>query len=116
MFIMENMGVAAVTYHQVDCSKILTSVMQLFNQTGVAEEFPLRIRFVGEIGVDVGGVYWETSTLWDEAYVRLFDGVNLLAPCVHPHIELSVFPVLEKVLSHRYLESGFLPVKLLSPH
>ena len=116
MFITENMGVAAATYHQVDRSKILTSVVQLFNQTGVAEEFPLRIRFVGEISVDVGGVYREMlSAFWDEAYVKLFDGGNLLAPCVHPQIELSVFPVLGKVLSHGYLESGFLPVKIAFP-
>ena len=116
MFITENMGVAAATYHQVDRSKILTSVVQLFNQTGVAEEFPLHIRFVGEIGVDVGGVYWEMlSAFWDEAYVKLFDGGNLLAPYVHPQIELSVFPVLGKALSHGYLESGFLPVKIAFP-
>jgi len=62
-------------YHQVERNMILTSVVLLFGQAGVTEQFPLRIRFVGEIGVNIGGVYQEMwSAFWDDAYVRLFDG------------------------------------------
>jgi len=76
----------------------------------------LRICFQGEKAVDLGGVYRDMlSAFWDETYYQIFDGESLLSPALHPQVELSHFAILGTILSHEYLSSGFLPVRVFLP-
>ncbi len=52
---------------------------------------------------------------WDEAYVHAFDGGSILVPTIHPHMDMELFPVLGTILSHCFLSSGFMPVRLAFP-
>ena len=105
-----------VTVHTIDRANILSTVVALFRQDGICEQFPLHISFKGEIGVDVGGVYRDMlSALWEHAYETLFDGGCLLTPQLHPASDLSALPVIGKVLSHGFIGSGFLPVNVAFP-
>lgn len=103
-------------FHSVYRNNIHSSVIQLFSQRGVDEEFPLRIKFEGERGIDVGGVYRDMlSVFWNDAYHELFDGGRLLTPVLHPQVDLRILPVLGMILSHGYLGGGFLPMRIAFP-
>ena len=52
---------------------------------------------------------------WEEAFKYFFDGQNLLSPVVHPHTDMALLPTMGKILSHGYLVSGFLPVRIAFP-
>ena len=102
--------------HTVDRDTIFSSVIAVFQTTGVEDEFPLRIKFKGERGVDIGGVYRDmVSLFWKAAFEKVFDGGCLLTPVLHPDTDLSWLPVIGKIISHGYLSSGFLPVKMAFP-
>jgi hypothetical protein len=55
------------------------------------------------------------SAFWEAAYQTLFDGANTLVPLVHPSTDLAMFPVLGRIISHGYLASGFLPIRMSFP-
>ena len=79
-------------------------------------QFPLRVSFEGEKAIDVGGVYRDMlSAFWEEAYCHLFDGGCLLSPALHPQMDMSTFPIIGRIISHGYLSSGFLPVRVALP-
>ena len=90
--------------------------MDLFAQDETLDEFPLRIKFAGEMGYDCGGVCRDMlSAYWDEAYQQFFDGSTLLVPALHPSVDMSALPCLGTVLSHGYLLCGFLPTRIAFP-
>ena len=91
-------------------------VMELLSNDEVLAEFPLRIKFAGELAFDSGGVCWDMfSAYWEEAYKHFFDGSSLLTPVLHPHVDMSVLPQVGAVLSHGYLACGFLPTRITFP-
>ena len=95
---------------------IHSSVLSLFGQKGVEDEFPLRISFEGERAVDIGGVYRDMlSAFWEDAYDKFFDGGCLLTPFLHPQSDHNALSVLGKILSHGYLGCGFLPPRIAFP-
>ena len=97
-------------------SNVLDDVLQLFQSDDIVKEYPLRIRFEGEMAVDTGGVCRDmVSAFWEEAYKCMFDGGSLLTPVVHPQTNMSVLPLLGKILSHGYLACGFLPLRIAFP-
>ena len=55
------------------------------------------------------------TAFFDEAYNQLFDGCTLLTPAVHPNIDYSSLPVLGAIMSHSYLVSGVLPIRMAFP-
>lgn len=55
------------------------------------------------------------SAFWEDVYSELFDGATILIPMIHPHIDKTVYPVLGRVLSHGFLGSGHLPVRIALP-
>jgi hypothetical protein len=66
--------------------------------------------------MDCGGVSRDMlSGFWEEAYQKLFDGCRLLTPVIHPQVDMKVLPVIGRILSHGYLASGFLPVRIALP-
>ena len=95
---------------------IYSSVVELFGNVMLADEFPLRIAFERERGFDLGGVYRDMlSAFWDAAYSTLFDGAGVLTPVLHPQINPRSLSVLGRILSHGYLSSGFFPVRIAFP-
>ena len=82
----------------------------------VFNEHPLFITYIGENAVDDGGVQRDMfSAFWSSAYVHLFEGSKTLIPMVQPGIDITNFSTLGKIISHGYLECGFLPVRIALP-
>ena len=76
----------------------------------------MHISFVGEQAIDTGGVLQDMlSAFWEEAYLKHFDAAGLLTPIVHAQIDLFALPILGSVLSHGYLVTGYLPLRIAFP-
>ena len=104
--------------HMVDRATIFDSVIKLYTSElpQILQEYPFRIKYRDEKAVDVGGVSRDMfSAFFEEAYTKLFDGGSLLAPAVLPHIDISVWPVMGAIISHAYLASGILPIRIALP-
>ena len=52
---------------------------------------------------------------WSHAFKKFFDDSGSLVPATHPIIDMSVFPMLGKILSHGCIACGFLPVHISFP-
>ena len=80
------------------------------------QEYPLSIKFDGERAYDASGVTRDMfSAFWEAAYERVFDGSMLLAPVMHPQVDFTILPLLGAILSHGFLLSGFLPLRVAFP-
>ena len=76
----------------------------------------IRVKFVDEKAIDVGGVSREMfSAFFEEAYVKLFDGLSTVVPIDFPNFSSSPLPILGTVISHAYIVAGILPVKIAYP-
>ena len=84
----------------VNRGNIFNQVIDLFSDDYFLKEYPLYIKFEGEIAVDFGGVQRDMlSAFWEEAYIHFFDGSSLLVPTVHPNVDMSLLPKLGLILS-----------------
>ncbi len=80
------------------------------------KEYPFRVCFKGENGLDVGGVARDMfSAFYEAAYECFFDGSSQLRPAVFPEMDKSSLSTFGFVLSHAYLMSGILPTKIVFP-
>ena len=52
---------------------------------------------------------------WEETYQKLFEGASLVIPLLHPHSDMGLFNTLGNIISHGYLSSGYLPVRIALP-
>ena len=50
-----------------------------------------------------------------EAYQKHFEGTSLVTPVVHPGTDSSSLPVLGCAISHGYVVSGTLPIRIAFP-
>lgn len=74
------------------------------------------MHFVGEKGVDLGGVCRDAFTaFFDVAYRKYFDGSTLLTPAIHPGTDTMALKTLGCIISNAYLTSGILPVRVAFP-
>ena len=72
--------------------------------------------FQGERAVDLGGVARDMfSAFYVETYDRLFDGSSLLCPTVYPEMDMSMLTTVGFVISHAYIVTGILPVRIAFP-
>jgi len=55
------------------------------------------------------------TAFWDDCYSLLFEGAATLVPMVHPHIDLSQFVTIGRVISHGYLATGIFPDRIALP-
>ncbi len=55
------------------------------------------------------------SAFWEQAYQSLFEGATILTPLIHPQTDTAVFPILGRILSHGFLVTGFLPIRIALP-
>lgn len=84
--------------------------------TDILKEYPFRIRYIGEKGIDMGSLCRDLfSAYWEEAYLKHFDGESLLIPLMQPcnMTDMDALPILGKILSHGFMTCGFLPVKVI---
>ena len=102
--------------HLVNKANILSDVFTLFGNKSTLRDYPLKIRFVGEVGVDAGGVCRDMLVeFWEAAYRQFFDGSSHLVPAVHAQSDMSTFRILGTVLSHGYLFCNALPTRITFP-
>ena len=88
----------------------------LYRDGEILKQFPIYIEYIGEMAVDYGGVQRDMfSAFWEKAYSALFEGASLLTPMFPPEMDLTLFIVVGLILSHRYLVSGVLPVRIALP-
>ena len=45
----------------------------------------------------------------------MFDGATILVPLIHAQTDMGIVPILGKIISHGYLASGYLPVRVSLP-
>ena len=55
------------------------------------------------------------SGFWSCAFEKFIDGSGSLVPATHPTVDMSVFPILGKSLSHGYIACGFVPLHISYP-
>lgn len=102
--------------HCIERRKVYQDVLDLYRENEIVNECPIYITFKGERAVDNGGVQRDMlSSFWEVAYNTLFEGANLLTPMIHPQTDLDVFPIIGRILSHGYLVTGILPVRIALP-
>lgn len=102
--------------HLIDRTKVYEEVIDLYQNDELLKEFPMYIKFRGEMAIDHGGVQRDMfSAFWEQAYGLLFEGATLLTPMFHPEMEMGLFSTIGRVLSHSFLVSGILPVRIALP-
>ena len=100
----------------VDRDNIYEDVLDMYRTGEIVGECPIEINYGSEQAIDDGGVQRDMySAFWEEAYSSVFEGATTLIPMVHPQIDMSVFPVLGRILSHGFLVCGDLPVRIALP-
>ena len=100
----------------IDRTNVYEDVLDLYKEGEVVGEYPVFIKFVGEQAVDQGGVQRDMlSAFWAEAYTHLFEGAKTLTPMIHPGLDMTIFPILGRIISHGYLACGILPVCIALP-
>ena len=104
--------------HSIKRSNIFIDGMELYQNKlqDLVQDFPFHISYERERAVDTGGVTRNFfPAFWESAYSRCFDGGSLSIPAVHPQIDMSLFIVLGTVMMHRFMSSGFRPVRVALP-
>ena len=108
--------VQPVFAHLIRRNAIYGDVMELFQSKDAQKEYPLRIHFKDEVAYDDGGVSRDMfSAFWEEVYRRFFDGACLLTPNLHATTDMSALPLLGQILSHGFLISGYIPIRIAFP-
>ena len=104
--------------HKICRQSLFDDVICLY-QTGINDietQFPFRIKFIGEKAIDAGGVARDMfSGFFEECYLKYFDGGSLLTPVIHPHVDITKLPTIGAIISHSYIVSGFMPVRIAFP-
>ena len=110
-------GVHDGMHHQISRSNVFENIMDLYRKNPqTMTEYLFSVRFKDELAVDMGGVSRDLfSAFWERAYAQAFDGCSTLIPQAHPHIDMSVYPILGTILSRGFLVTGILPVRLSFP-
>ncbi len=115
-FAVDNFTLPEGTPRCVSRSNLYDDVVKVFMDEHIIIEYPLRIKFEEERAMDCGGVSRDMlSGFWEEAYQKLFDGCQLMTPVIHPQVDMKVLPIIGRILSHGYIASGFLPVRIAFP-
>ena len=80
------------------------------------KEFPFRVHYRDEKAIDTGGVSRDMfSGFWEHAYLKQFDGGDILVPASHPGVNMTTMAVLGTILSHGFLSCGYIPIRLAFP-
>ncbi len=104
--------------YKVQRTNVFDDVVNLYRReaASILGETPLQVEYKGERAMDTGGVLRDVfSAFWEDAIPKLFDGGSAVIPAITPHSEMVVFSIIGTVLSHGFLEAGFLPVRVAFP-
>ena len=102
--------------HFIKRDSVYTNVMELYSKSAILSHFPVRFKYRGEVAVDTGGVARDVfSSFFEEMYLHFFEGSTLVTPCVHPGISSESLRVIGSIISHSYLVTGILPVRVAFP-
>lgn len=102
--------------HEVNRRNIFEDVIDTYREGDIVGECPIVVRFDGEIAVDNGGVQNDMfSAFWEATYTSLFEGSTLLTPMIHPQTDMTLLPIIGRVLSHGYLVAEVLPLRIALP-
>ena len=113
---MASVSAVPGTYHSIERMNVYEDVLDLYQEGSIVGECPIFIDFKGELAIDEGGVQRDMySAFWEQAYKKLFEGATVLTPMIHPQMDMSVFPILGRILSHGYLVAGILPTRIALP-
>jgi len=113
---MKDLNLSQGDDHLIDRATIYEDVIKLYQEGTILKEFPIFIKFQNEMAVDLGGVQREMfSAFWEKAYQALFEGATTLIPMIHPQTDISLFPIIGRIISHGYLVAGVLPLRLALP-
>ena len=83
--------------------------------TEVSKQYPLVITYDMEVAFDYGGVTRDMfSAFWEATYNSMFEGSSLLIPLTS-FSDTQVFHTIGTILSHGYLVSGHIPVRISLP-
>ncbi len=100
----------------VNRSQVLQDVLEMYKDKSTELEYPMCIEFIDEMAVDIGGVTIEMfSVFWEKCYETMFDGCSLLVPMLCPQTDVSLLPILGRIISHGYLVCGYLPTRIALP-
>ncbi len=95
--------------HFINREDLFEEAIELFSDANV-------LRSHVELGIDAGGVSRDLlSAFWEITYGKFFDGSALLRPVLHPNVRNELWSTLGAALSHGYLVSGFLTVRIVFP-
>ena len=112
---MESIGATCGVKRTIKRNNIFADVISIYRQD-IVREYPLFIGYESENAIDEGGVSRDMlSAFWEAAYQTLFDGANILVPFIYPSTDLAMFSVLGRIISHGYLASEFLPIRISFP-
>ena len=99
--------------HTIDRSNTYEDV-DLYRECNIVCEYPIIVKYVGEkIWVCRGTCFWHFG---EKACSVLFEGVTTLIPMVHPQIDLSVYSIVGRILSHSYYQQVSFMIWLHSLH
>ena len=113
---MKSLGAIPGVEHTIRRDNALLDIVKLYQENEIMLECPIYIHFHNEIAVDEGGVSREMYSLfWEEVIQKHFEGAQTVTPLVHAHTDLKLLQVMGRILSHGYLVSGFLPVRISLP-
>ena len=115
---MESLSLKYGRHHKIQRQDVYAGVMKLYQtcQDEIMNEYPFRVQFEGEKAIDIGGVSRDMfSAFFEEAYRNLYEGASLVTPAIHPGMDLSSLPVFGSIISHAYLVSGTLPIRIAFP-
>lgn len=100
----------------IDRDNLYADVVDIYQSGEIVGECPIHIKYSSEEALDYGGVQRDMfSAFWEVVYSKFFEGATLLIPMVHPHMDMTIYPILGRVLSHGYLVTGHLPVRIALP-
>lgn len=102
---MESINAIQGFLHEVDQSHVLDCVLRLYDNqvSSIILEYPLYIKFTGEVGVDEDGIQRDTfSAFWEEHYSKLFEGLTTFVPMVYPQIGMLQCVTMDRIISHGY--------------
>lgn len=102
---------------EIDRSRLYQNTIETYSmRPKLVNTIPISVHFEGEEALDFGGVCRDFfSGFWEEAYVKMFDGVAFLTPVYHSDVDMDQFRVLGQILSHGYLCCGFIPTRISFP-
>lgn len=101
--------------HTVNRDSINNSVFDVY-KSNIDNEYTVYFKYENEVGVDSGGVTRDViGAFWEEVFSKFFDGVTCVIPASKPGIEMDLFHVMGRIVSHDYVVTGFLAVRISFP-